>query len=209
MVYVNTLVPVEIPVTKPVLSTVAILGDAEIHASVVAGVVDAVSCVVDPSQTFNVLEKRGSEFTVTVAVCIQPLLVMYVIVLVPTATPVTTPVLLAVATDVVEEIQLVVSAGMSVPVNCVVCPKQTFKSPVIVGIGFTVTVAVCAQPFVFIYVITLVPAEIPVTIPVLLTVATNVVADAHGVVGCAVPDPVNCVVDPSHTYSVPVIVGFG
>jgi hypothetical protein len=54
--------------------------------------------------------------------------------------------------------------------------------PVIIGKGFTVTMAVCVQPLVFIYVITLVPADIPVTKPAGLIVAIPVEADVQGVV---------------------------
>ena len=73
----------------------------------------------------------------------------------------------------------------------------------------TVTVAVFVQPFVFIYVITLVPAETPVTKPVALTVATLGVAEVQGVVAWAVAEPVNCVVEATTTLRVPVIVGNG
>jgi hypothetical protein len=54
---------------------------------------------------------------------------------------------------------------------------------------------------------TLVPGFTPVTTPVLLTVATVVVADVHGFAAAGVPEPINVVVDPSQTVSVPVIVG--
>ena len=51
------------------------------------------------------------------------------------------------------------------------------------------------------------PAAIPVTNPVLFTVATAGVADTHGLDAAGVPDPVNCVVEATHTLNVPVIVG--
>ena len=52
----------------------------------------------------------------------------------------------------------------------------------------------------------LVPADTPVTNPLLLTVAIPVLADDQlpPAVGA---DPVNCVVKPAHTVNVPVIVG--
>ena len=53
----------------------------------------------------------------------------------------------------------------------------------------------------------LVPAATPVTRPVALTVAAVVVAETHGNVAAAVADPVSCVVDPTQTVSVPVMVG--
>ena len=52
-----------------------------------------------------------------------------------------------------------------------------------------------------------VPMASAVTSPVLSTVATAGVEDVHGVVTAGVADPVNCVVNPSDTARVPVIVG--
>ncbi len=75
------------------------------------------------------------------------------------------------------------------------------------GNGFTVTVTVCEQPPLFVYVISLVPCETPVTTPVLLTVATEGEADVHGLIDAAVAEPVKLVVAPTHTLFVPVIVG--
>ena len=65
------------------------------------------------------------------------------------------------------------------------------------------------QPLLFVYVITLVPAETPVTTPELLTVATLGVADTQGLVAFGVAEPVNVVVEPTQTIGVPVIVGKG
>jgi hypothetical protein len=53
----------------------------------------------------------------------------------------------------------------------------------------------------------LVPADTPVTRPVLLTVATRGDADTHGLIAAGVPEPVSCVVDPAQTLRVPVMVG--
>lgn len=52
------------------------------------------------------------------------------------------------------------------------------------------------------------PAATPVTKPVVETVANAVFELNHGVVEFAVAVPVNCLVDPTHTFKVPVIVGF-
>ena len=52
-----------------------------------------------------------------------------------------------------------------------------------------------------------VPAATPVTIPVVLTVATAVFEDVQGFVVAGVPLPVNWVVNPTPVTSVPVIVG--
>src|ERR1035437_7897558 len=207
LVYVITLVPAETPVTNPVLLTVATDGVADTHALDAAGVPEPVSCVVNPVQTFSVPVIVGSAFTVTVAVMVQPLLLVYVITLVPAETPVTNPVLLTVATDGVADTHALDAAGVPEPVSCVVNPVQTFSVPVIVGSAFTVTVAVMVQPLLLVYVITLVPAETPVTNPVLLTVATDGVADTHALDAAGVPEPVNCVVNPTHTFDVPVMVG--
>ena len=47
----------------------------------------------------------------------------------------------------------------------------------------------------------------PVTRPVLLTVATVGVAETQGLLAAAVPEPVNCVVEPTHADNVPLMVG--
>ena len=52
-----------------------------------------------------------------------------------------------------------------------------------------------------------VPAATPVTIPVALTVATAVFEEVQGFVVAGVPLPVNWVVNPTPTTSVPVMVG--
>ena len=51
----------------------------------------------------------------------------------------------------------------------------------------------------------LVPTETPVTKPEVFTVATAGVAETHGLLAAAVPEPVSCVVE--HVDKVPVIVG--
>jgi hypothetical protein len=60
-----------------------------------------------------------------------------------------------------------------------------------------------------VYVIVTVPAEIPVTRPVFETVAIAVFDETQGLEAAAVPDPVSCVVEPSQTTKVPVMVGSG
>jgi hypothetical protein len=59
------------------------------------------------------------------------------------------------------------------------------------------------------YVIVEVPADTPVTNPVLLTVATDVFDDTHGLKAAAVALPVSWVVRPKQSFNVPVIVGSG
>jgi len=74
-------------------------------------------------------------------------LFVYVIVVVPLATPVTRPVLLTVATDVLDDTHGLLAAGVPLPVNCDVPPlAQVFNVPVMVGRAFTVKVAVCWHP---------------------------------------------------------------
>jgi len=60
------LVPVETPVTSPVLFTVATDGVAEIHGFDAAGVPEPVNWVVEPSQTNKVPVITGMTLTVAV-----------------------------------------------------------------------------------------------------------------------------------------------
>ena len=125
----------------------------------------------------------------------------------PGATPVTTPALVIVATDVVADTHGLTAAGVPEPLNVVVDTTHTVRVPVIVGCALIVTVAVLLQPLLLVYVITLVPGFTPVTTPAFVTVATPVLEDVQGLTAAGVPEPVSVVVDPSHTVKVPVIVG--
>ena len=60
-----------------------------------------------------------------------------------------------------------------------------------------------------VYVIVAVPALTPVTKPFVFTVATAPLLEVHGLLLAAVPLPVKLVVDPTHTDSVPLIIGSG
>ncbi len=51
------------------------------------------------------------------------------------------------------------------------------------------------------------PAATAVTRPLELIVAIPVADETHALLTAALPDPVNCVVLPSQTASVPVMVG--
>jgi hypothetical protein len=75
------------------------------------------------------------------------------------------------------------------------------------GSAFTETVSVVVHPLLFVYVITEVPLETPVTTPVEDTEATEVLADTQGFVVAAVPEPVKVVVVPTQADAVPEIVG--
>ena len=70
--------------------------------------------------------------------------------LVPFATPVTTPVLLTVATAGVADTHGLTAAGVAEPVKVVILPIHTFKFPVMVGSASTLTVAVIVQPLVLV-----------------------------------------------------------
>ncbi|MNU93584.1 hypothetical protein D3C71_835270 [compost metagenome] len=78
---------------------------------------------------------------VTACVAEQPSELVYVIVLVPGFTPVTSPVFETVATAVFEDVHGLDAAAVPLPVNCVVDPAHTVNTPPIVGVGFTIIVA--------------------------------------------------------------------
>ena len=75
-VYVITLVPGATGVTKPVLLTVATAVEAEVHGFEAAGVPDPVNWDADPMQTESVPVIVGNALTVTVAVILQPALLV-------------------------------------------------------------------------------------------------------------------------------------
>ena len=179
------------PVTKPELFTVATAGAPETQALLVAAVPDPDNCVVEPTHVPNVPAMAGLALTVTVVVCVQPKEFVYVISLVPAENPVTTPVLFTVATNGVAETQGVIAAGEAEPTNVVVFPTQTDNIPEIVGLGFTVTIAVCLQPRLFVNVTILVPLVTPVTKPAILTVATAGVAETQALLAAGVPKATN------------------
>lgn len=58
----------------------------------------------------------------------------------------TRPVASTVATEVLEDVQAFTAAGVPLPVNCVVDPRQMEVVPVMIGRAFTVTVTVVPQP---------------------------------------------------------------
>ena len=57
--------------------------------------------------------------------------------------------------------------------------------------------------------ISLVPAETPVTSPKVVTVATFVLEEVHGLSKAGYPLLVNWVVEPTQTLKIPVIIGTG
>ena len=64
----------------------------------------------------------------------------------PKVIAVTNPVEDIVAIEVLEDVHGVVAFAVTDPVNCEVPPTQEDKIPAIVGIGFTVKVAVIIHP---------------------------------------------------------------
>jgi hypothetical protein len=118
---------------------------AETQGFVVAGVPDPVSCDVVFTQSTVFPDIVGFEFTVTVKVVKHPTLFVYVITVVPAATPVANPLEETVAMEVFEETQGLVVAAVAEPVNCVVATTHTEFVPVMVGLELTVIVAVTEQ----------------------------------------------------------------
>ena len=129
--------------------------------------------------------------------------------MVPTLTLVTNPVLLIVATEVLDETQGFVIAAVALPVNWVVKPIQTFKLPVIVGNGFTVINRVVWQLLLLVKVIVAVPAAIPVTTPVAETVAAEGLNETHGLVAAPPELAESVILCPAHTTESPEIIGIG
>ena len=83
----------------------------------------------------------GNACIVTVSVLIQPFVFLYEITDVPALIPVTSPVLLIVATPVDADDHGVVASAVAEPDNCVVLPTQALNVPVIAGSGLIVITA--------------------------------------------------------------------
>ena len=71
-----TLLPADTPVTLPALSTVATAGVADTHGLTAAGVPDPVQVVLAATATLAAPVMVGSAFTLTVAVIVQPLVLV-------------------------------------------------------------------------------------------------------------------------------------
>jgi len=206
-VYVIVVDPADTVVITPPLSIVATPGLLDTHGVTAAGVPEPVNVIELPRHTLVGPVIVGRLVTVIVCVTVQPLLLVYVITLVPADTPVITPALVTVATAGVADTHGFTAAGTPEPVHVVLFPVVTLAAPTIVGSGFTVNVAVIEQPLLFVYVITLVPADTPVTTPALSTVATPGVADTQGLTAAGMPEPLNAEVLPIHAFKVPVMAG--
>jgi len=135
----------------------------------------------------------GFANTVNVSVLLQPLLSKYVIVVVPAATPVTTPLLVIVATDALLDAHGVVLLAVPEPASVNVVPTQTSARLLIVGIGFTVTTtsSVFKQPL----------PSVPVTVYVIVVVGikdTPLVTPLSQEYEVA-PAPLSVTLVPAHT----------
>lgn len=128
-------------------------------------------------------------------------------VVVPADTPVTTPVLLIVATPVLDDTQGLDAAGLADPVNVMVDPTQTTDGPVMVGRALTVTGTEAEQLLLLVNVMVAVPGLLPVTTPVELTVATVELELTHGLDAAGVPVAERLIVDPTQTLPGPLMTG--
>lgn len=162
-----------------------------------------------PDGSALVPDMAGMGFTEMDCVFTQPLTSVYVMMLVPVVNPLTTPVLLMVATVVLEEVQGVVTEGVPDPVKVKEAPTQTPVPPVILCRAFTWMLMVLRQPLLSVYVMVVLPADKPVTTPVLLMVATVVLEEVHGLTVAGVPEPLKVMLLPAQSEAGPVMVGVG
>src|SRR6266511_696027 len=149
----------------------------------------AVSCAVCPTRMLAVggltaTEATGTGVTVTPALPLCPSLVA-VIVTEPATFPVTSPLVLTVATAVlllvqptVRPVRVLPLASFGVAVSCAVCPTRMLAvggltATEATGTGVTVTPALPLCPSLVAVIVTE-PATFPVTSPLVLTVATAV-----------------------------------
>ena len=109
--------PAATPTTAPKLLTVATLVFDDDHGVLVAGFVVALKLTFDPTQIDDDPVITGNGFTITVTFFAQPLVFVYVMILVPTDTVVTNPPVVTVATVVEELAQGFVVAAVALPVS--------------------------------------------------------------------------------------------
>lgn len=191
-------VPEEIPVTRPVDTTVAMAVLPLLHVPPVRVLV---SVVVPPVASVAVPPMVGGLLlTVTTLVTRQPPAIVYDIVTTPPVIPVTIPVVLP-TVPTVRPLLLQVPPVV-VLLSVVVVPAHILAVPVMAaGALFTVTTRVLIQPVDNRYVIVVVPAVNPRTTPDVFTVPTAMLLLLQ------VPPPghASVVVLATHTEAVPVI----
>jgi hypothetical protein len=201
--------PPDTPVTMPVPPTVAIVVLLLLQTPPGA---TSVNVMFVPSHTVDapiMVPATGTISTVIGEVVVavpQELVTEYEMVVLPTNIPDTTPAPLIVAIDVLLLLQTPPGAPS---VNVVVEPTHTLVAPTIVpatGKGLTVIGSVATavpQALVTEYEMVVLPADTPVTIPVLLTVAIAVLLLLQTPPGAP---SVNVIVEATHTLVAPVIV---
>lgn len=196
--YVMIAVPAETPVTIPKLVTVAILMLLLVHVPLALVRVVPLPAHATPAPDIG----AGNGFTVTVVVLVQPSGAVYVIVAVPSSTPLTMPDdVPTVAIDSFEELHTPLDGVVD---NKVVEPIHTTRvPPITAGVVFTVTRLVAKQPFGTLYDIVVVPALDAVTMPLVgFTVALDVTLLDHVPPGV---EFVNVVVVPVHIDELPTL----
>ena len=203
--------PAVIPVTLPVLLTLAMVGSALVQ---VPPMVASLRAAVAPAQMVIVpviAATVGIAFTVSVVVTVvlqpvDPSVTLYPIVAVPAVRPVTTPDVLIVA--VVGALLLHVPPGVA-SASVVVLPAHSLAVPVIAATAGPASVvkvvdAEAVQPAILVtlYIIVAAPGATGVTVPVLLTVATVTSVLPHTPPGVA---SFRVAVVPVQAWVVPVI----
>jgi len=196
-------VPAALAVATPLLAIVAVvvLDELQVTCVVMSRVApseyvpEAANCWVAPTALLAVagvtaIEDRVAAVTVRVAVPILPLKAA-VMVVVPAATAVARPLLLIVATPVLDELQvtcavisrLVPSEYVQVAVSCWVLPTTLFAVAGAIAIESKVTVVtvrvVVSVTVPLVAVMVVVPAATAVTRPLLSTVATDGLDEAQ------------------------------
>lgn len=136
-----TTVPALTPVTAPPALIVAMVISELLHVPPEGVPVSGVEVL--PTQTEAGPVMVGRLLTVTGKVPKQPVGNVYVMITLPPLTPVTTPLLLTVALEVLELLH--VPPGTDAK-SAMVEPTQTVGGPVTTGLGFTVTVVVVVRP---------------------------------------------------------------
>ena len=198
MIVVPTATPVTVPLSEPTVAAAALL---LIHTP---PPMESLKVVVSFAHTADgPIMAVGERLTVIVVLALQPANDVYVITVVPVATPKTLPAK-TVAT-VVTELTHVPPIGLSLSV--IIAPTHSAVGPVMIGIGFTVTIAVLAQPVGNVYEMTAVPGNAPLTMPdVGMTAAILPAPEVHKP---PVVASISVVVAPAHTDNVPAVIVAG
>jgi len=225
VVTLTVAVPAVTPVITPVLLTLTIPGLLEAHltalfvafegATTAVNAAVAWTCTTAGDGRSNTLVTRiGVTVTDELAV-LPPSAVVAVMLTLPGTTPLTTPVVLTLATaESLEDhdtVFVVAFAGVTLAVNAVVTPtgiltEAGVRATPVTGIGVTVTDELAVLPLsALVAVILAVPGFTPATTPALLTVATAVLLEDHDTAGfvasAGVTLAVNEVVVPTGTLT--------